>query len=381
MRVSARQLAPAVLAVGLLGVASCSEVLDNVEGYFEDDEATERVILQNEENQDFPKLSEVPNAPRPISTREELDRLSEGLIADRDEARYTNETLRSRYAEDSLAEERRIGNMEPASEAVVRDRRTDTAEERIITGMSDETTYGDGGNLVNNRPIASDQTISPSEPDGIGGLSETRVSAVRQTSSRSGVMTISQFRAMFNERFDASGRSPYQLGERQQVSTQVGDDGLSRVRALNPGSADMDMGQADISSPSLPARESSDSDQGAVSFQAASISFATGSASLNSSDRAALKDVVKLHRKYGGTVHVVGHASQRTRDMGSENHRMVNFSLSLDRATAVSMELARLGVPAEAVTVIARSDNEPIAHEYMPEGEAYNRRADVYLEY
>ncbi|MBR44982.1 MAG: flagellar motor protein MotB, partial [Rhodospirillaceae bacterium] len=117
------------------------------------------------------------------------------------------------------------------------------------------------------------------------------------------------------------------------------------------------------------------------SFQAASIPFAVGSASLNSSDRAALKQVVKLHRKFGGTVRVVGHASQRTRDMGSESHRLVNFNLSLDRATAVSMELARLGIPSEAVTVIARSDNEPLAYEYMPEGEAFNRRADIYLEY
>ena len=78
---------------------------------------------------------------------------------------------------------------------------------------------------------------------------------------------------------------------------------------------------------------------------------------------------------------VIGHASQRTRDMDSAEHRWVNFQLSLDRATAVSMELTRLGVPAEAMMVIARADNEPLTYEYMPEGEAENRRADVYIEY
>ena len=189
---------------------------------------------------------------------------------------------------------------------------------------------------------------------------------------------------MFNERFDSSGRSTYNVTDRQQVAAQNSDNALVRERAEESDTADLSQAQIDSPRPTLLARtmqESRDNGQAAVSFQAASIPFAVGSASLNSLDRATLKEVVKLHRKFGGTVHVVGHSSQRTRDMGSESHRMVNFSLSLDRATAVSMELARLGVSAEAVTVIARSDNEPIAYEYMPEGEAYNRRADVYLEY
>ena len=435
LRISARHLAPALLAVGLLGVASCSEVLDDVTGYFEDDEANDRAIEQAEGEQDFPKLSDVPEAPRPASTTEDLDRLGEGLVADRDEARYTNETLRSRYADDepivsestvasaaapepapqqqaiqseelqpaelaeqrrvaatettvarsasSLAEDRRVSNIEPASEAVLRDRQTGTAEARRIAGSGERQVYGDDGSLAESRRVASGQTVRQVEPGETGGLRETRVAAARQASAGSGVLTISEFRSMFNDRFDSSGRSPYRPGERQQAAAQVGDDVLARDRALSPGSSDMVSAQLEqpALTPPSTGRAGGATDQAAVLFQAASIPFAVGSASLNASDRGALKNVVKLHRKFGGTVHVVGHSSRRTRDMGSETHRLVNFNLSLDRATAVSMELARLGVPAEAVTVIARSDNEPLAYEYMPEGESFNRRADVYLEY
>ena len=98
LRVPARYLAPAALALALAGTVSCSTVWDDVGGFFEDDEANVRVraLSQSGEDQDFPKLSDVPDTPRPASSPEDLNRLSEGLVADRDEARYTTETLRRR---------------------------------------------------------------------------------------------------------------------------------------------------------------------------------------------------------------------------------------------------------------------------------------------
>mgnify|MGYP002037498736 CR=1 FL=1 len=438
LRISTRQLAPAALAVGLLGAASCSEVLEDVGDYFEGDEANVLAIEQANNDQDFPKLNEVPDKPRAASTSKDLDQLSEGLIADRDEASYTNETLRSRYVEvapllretivtgneadpqfestphreaiqreklwsakateqsyatdmerrvsrslSSLAEERRIINIEPASEQVLRDRRTEIAENLRISSNDNRSTYADDSSLLDSRQNVLAQSVRKSETSYTGGRRDSRAVAAGQDRSRSGVLTISQFREMFNERFDSSGRTPHSKDKLKQAASQDHGNGLSIDRAVNSDSADL--AQVDIDTYSLPSLSSrgdrSYSGQASVSFQAASIPFALGSASLNSSNRAALKEVVKLHRKFGGTVHVVGHASKRTRDMATESHRMINFNLSLDRATAVSLELSRLGVSAEAITVTARSDNEPIFHEYMPKGEAYNRRTEVYLIY
>jgi outer membrane protein OmpA-like peptidoglycan-associated protein len=391
LRISTRYLAPAMLALVLAGGAACATVWDDVGGFFEDDEANDRALTQDGGDQDFPKLSEVPDTPRPASSPEDLDQLSEGLIADRDEARYTNETLRSRYADESLdGEERQVASaatavdpvrqavqetdsgeftdrqvasaIEPASETVLRERRA-VEQNDGATATSSESTI---------REIEPGQTVRRADVD------ETRVAMVTE----SGVMPLSQFRALFNERFDSSGSSTYRQANVQPVSALVGQDSLLSNRPLSTGSAADILPAATASlSPDPFGDQAGGAPSASVSFQAASIPFSTGSSALNSADRSMLKQVVKLHQKFGGYVRVIGHSSQRTRDMDSNSHRLVNFQVSLDRATVVSMELTRLGVPAESVLVDARSDNELLSYEYMPAGETENRRADVYIEF
>lgn len=60
-------------------------------------------------------------------------------------------------------------------------------------------------------------------------------------------------------------------------------------------------------------------------------------------------------------------------------HRMVNFSVSLDRANSVARELVRQGVPEQAVFVAALSDSRPLYYEIMPSGDAGNQRVEVYF--
>ena len=440
-RLSSRFLAGAALALVLTGAASCSSVWDDVSSFIEDDEANDRAMTNSGDSEDFPKLSEVPDTIRPASSPEDLDQLAEGLVADRDEARYTSETLRSRYADENdegaermvadaasapepaprpvaessqepaelaeqrrvegsatttartsgdLADERRISGIEPASEGGLQERRTTDLQQRTIVregierdGEAGSYSSSGGGALADSRRVEGGQTAVAASSKTIP-LSESRVASVNQTASASayGVMPISDFRELFNARFDSSGRSPYQNGQMQQQAAEVAGDSLATDRALSPGSENMVRAQMELTPPEpSPAFTAEDSGLAAISFQAASIPFSVGSAALNSSDRTALKAVVKLHEEFGGVVRVIGHSSRRTRDMESDSHQWVNFQLSLDRATAVSVELARLGVPAEAVLVMARSDNEPLTHEYMPQGEAENRRADVYIEY
>ena len=207
-------------------------------------------------------------------------------------------------------------------------------------------------------------------------LSETRTAMATE----SGVMSLSQFRALFNKRFDSSGSATYHQANVQQVSAQVRQDRpVSAPPLVSGGGGDITPVPVQPPEPFYAPIDGATS--ATVAFQAASIHFSVGSTAINSADRAALKQVAKLHQQFGGIVRVIGHASQRTRDMDADSHRLVNFKLSLARATAVSMELTRLGVPAEAVMVVSRSDNEPLSYEYMPAGDAENRRAEVYIEY
>ena len=381
-RISSRFLAGAVLALVLTGAASCSSVWDDVTSFIEDDEANDRALTNSNDGEDFPKLSDVPDTIRPASSPEDLDQLAEGLVADRSEARYTDETLRSRYADAAeekferqvaaassapefadLAEQRiQSSGIEPASDAVLGDRQALDREERAIARESD--------------------SYSASASREITQLRETRVASFDPSADAYGVMPISQFRDLFNARFDSSGRSPYQNAEVRQQAAQVAGDRLATDRILASDTENLVRAEMELATPEPPlSYVAEDSGLAAISFQATSIPFAVGSAALNSSDRAQLKKVAELHEQFGGVVRVIGHASRRTRDMEFDTHQWVNFQLSLDRAPAVSVELTRLGVPAQSMLVMARSDNEPLTYEYMPKGEAENRRADIYIEY
>jgi flagellar motor protein MotB len=113
---------------------------------------------------------------------------------------------------------------------------------------------------------------------------------------------------------------------------------------------------------------------------AAIVFFSHGSAELDARDHSVLSDVAALRRERGGSLRVVGHASSRTHNATPDEHQVANFEMSLTRANAVLEELLRLGVPAEAAHAEAVGDAEPVYHEFMPSGEAGNRRVEIFLE-
>ncbi len=116
----------------------------------------------------------------------------------------------------------------------------------------------------------------------------------------------------------------------------------------------------------------------------ATIVFDNGSARLDKRDRGILRDVRRVFDQYrnkGGKVRVIGHASSRTRNMDPVKHKMVNYRVSADRADIVARELIRMGVPEQDIYVGASSDSDPLYFEFMPSGEAGNRRAEIFIDY
>lgn len=111
----------------------------------------------------------------------------------------------------------------------------------------------------------------------------------------------------------------------------------------------------------------------------ATIVFPNGSSRLSVRDRQILAQVVALQKEQGGTLHVVGHSSSRTRNLSPEKHRLVNYKMSAERAKMVASELIRRGANRRTVATAALSDTQPLYQEIMPNGEAGNRRAEIFL--
>lgn len=112
----------------------------------------------------------------------------------------------------------------------------------------------------------------------------------------------------------------------------------------------------------------------------ATIRFQNGSAKLTSAARREIQKAAGVFKQRRGGVHVIGHASSRTRNLSLQRHQLVNFRVSFDRAHVVARELRRLGVAATAIRLSAVSDTQPAFLEVMPAGEAGNRRVEIVLE-
>ncbi|MGE0253920.1 MAG: OmpA family protein [Alphaproteobacteria bacterium] len=113
--------------------------------------------------------------------------------------------------------------------------------------------------------------------------------------------------------------------------------------------------------------------------QVAVIQFADNSAKLDANDRNVLRQVAELQRQTGSSVRIVGHASSRTRQLADPRHQQANLAMSQRRATAVAQALFEMGVTAQVVQIEAAADSQPLYSEAMPNGEAGNRRAEVFL--
>jgi outer membrane protein OmpA-like peptidoglycan-associated protein len=107
---------------------------------------------------------------------------------------------------------------------------------------------------------------------------------------------------------------------------------------------------------------------------AESISFRPASASLTQASKAMLAEIAKLLLADPGlAITLVGH----TDNLGDPEQ---NLELSVQRAEAVSDELARLGVDKDRISASGQGDRNPIASNDSPAGRRQNRRIDIQVE-
>ncbi|TDQ83174.1 OmpA family protein [Dongia mobilis] len=109
------------------------------------------------------------------------------------------------------------------------------------------------------------------------------------------------------------------------------------------------------------------------------VYFNNGSARLSRDDNRVIQQVAEMQRYYGGVIRIVGHASQRTGNMDYFRQGEVNYKVSADRANSVARAFTKAGVPGHLVQVAAAGAVNPVSLETMPAGEANNRRVEIFL--
>lgn len=323
------------------------------------------------DSQGYPTLSSVPAVPEPTSTPAQRQEIAEGLAADRDKARYTDEALRGVPGAPPPAIPQITAAPAPAPVLAPPPLPVATPAPIMAPAPAPIVAPPPPGappapypklSLTAPMPAGAPAPVAfqpaPAGNQSVlrqafaAGLAQSAATVITTPTHGGFDPSVSQPLAARSLPVSELARSNYNesLGYRPATITQP-SSAFTRPAFVNGGSA------------------------------IASVKFRNGSSKLSKGARGVIKGAASAHKARGGRIRVVGHASQRTQDLSIRNHKVVNFRLSVDRAQSVASELMRLGVAPNAIVIEARGGGDPVYYEWMPAGEAENRRADIYLGY
>ena len=315
--------------------------------------------------QPFPNLASVPETPQ-TSTAAERQQIVQGPVADRQQAQYSKEAIRRQGAP--------VQPLRKGAPTAV----TDIAPPPTPGMPEIVTPVAPPPSMVSQAPASLSAaspppgkvTLAPPLPPG-SGVTETFQARLAQTTAPGARPILPPANALA-----LSGPEQFET----VVVSSSGVVAQATQLAAMPAVSSMPLSDVSASSGPVPTAQPAFALPARGSVKVATIQFSVGSANLSSRDRQILRDVFALHSQRGGKVRVIGHASSRTRSMDPVEHKMVNFQVSVDRASAVARELTGLGMRQQDILVDAVSDSNPLYYEVMPTGEAGNRRTEVYLE-
>lgn len=329
---------------------------------------------QDAAQEDYPNLAEVPDEPpRRPSDRQSREQMRDSLSSDRQNARYSDQPLRG---EGTDARQTPAQAPEPAD----------------VEMPADDAGAGGGDQLADGEAMTLDETGRTRRATSDSGRSAQTGRSAEATPSDGG-------RGRRGDNTADSGGTrqlpadvpqiqPSQQGEPIRLPDAPQFDGQNAGGAAAPS---RDARQQQAQAPSAPAAASGRSqafqrgDPGRTAGEPAGqrlavIYFGHGSTGLDGRDREVLRQVAQVAQQRQADLRVVGHASSRTAAMDLVDHRMANLETSMKRAEAVADALVSMGVARGRIQVEGRADRDKVYHEFMPTGEAGNRRAEVFLQ-
>lgn len=318
-------------------------------------------------DQPFPSLDGVPSEAPDITSYEQRRAIADSLVADRENARYSDQPARPATQTTNVRPTRPAspattvtpGRLEPANDRL--------APERDIAAVRPgRAVYEDRSAVV---------PAPRYEAPAVAARAQTPPPQARQAAPQRGPISVVQ---EVYKMFARSGGLVTQLPP-QQASAYAGGASPAPGNAVVATAAPAYPGT--YATDAVPNGRSTVSFDAAERYHAAVIYYGHGSSRLSAKDKEVLRQVAHAHREYGGRVRIVGHASSRTRTNDVLDHKMANYAISQKRAGLVAEELSRHGVARESLVIEALADTAPGYSEATPHGEAANRRTDVFLEF
>tara|TARA_B100000035_G_C20964014_1_gene537873 strand:- start:265 stop:1053 length:789 start_codon:yes stop_codon:yes gene_type:complete len=119
-----------------------------------------------------------------------------------------------------------------------------------------------------------------------------------------------------------------------------------------------------------------------VQYRVATINFGSGSSIVDGKGLKKIKKIAKIANERNARIKIIGHASERTRDMPIAEHKIVNFMISDKRAHSVAdIFINKHNFPSDKLITEAVSDTKPLFKEIMPAGTKANQRTEIFLIY
>ncbi|MGH6984664.1 MAG: OmpA family protein [Stellaceae bacterium] len=349
MRVARIWIGTAIAAVAL-PLAGCSHVPDAVNpvAWYRDAAGTSQNDAQdanqrNQQNleagskQPYPNLATVPNAPSQATSTIDRDKLVQGLVADRANAKYNNEQLQAGSQLASIAPPPPPVKLNPP-------------------GTSATSAVSPPSSAAAPAPSASTATAAPS-------ASAAKARGQQQLPAES-TLTSPAIRTT------PQGQVPPPPPPQPEVA-RTSPPPAPTIPSAAPGAAPQLTPPAGVRAggqPSL-AMQTPAKAQNPISVSVGDVAFAQGSSDLAETQRSALAEIAGLYKQTGGDIRIVGH-SEPGHSNDAIRQRIAGLDLALDRASAVAQALTKMGVPAHNIRVEAA----PASTQEQP-------RAEVFMEY
>tara|TARA_B100001559_G_scaffold283290_1_gene257891 strand:+ start:326 stop:1159 length:834 start_codon:yes stop_codon:yes gene_type:complete len=119
-----------------------------------------------------------------------------------------------------------------------------------------------------------------------------------------------------------------------------------------------------------------------IQYRVATINFYSGSSSVNNAGLKKIKKIAKIAKERDAKIKIIGHASERTKNMPIAKHKLVNFIISDKRANSVAeIFIKKYNFPTDRLITQGVSDSKPLFKEIMPAGTTANQRTEIFLIY